>query len=350
MSTSVKRTLLGATVLLCFASALYHGFLMLTLADRGEVVSHLVFRVGFSMMLTGWFAYQFLLVREEAQAATDQAFASIVVLWGSPQLVTAEGLRRAVQDGLGISVPEDAVTGSASSLLWRYREHTFAIQNQRGPYDKAAIRDARCLPDTELRDALDNYMGWMSVELIQFPDGESIETSYRYMGPLVAELTGRQAVALHFPAAGYWAAWQESHDELLRCTDPLAAVNADGLPEDFEIPEGEPALLRAAEQARERWPEFVAAFRSRNNTQSYFVKIRLEEEEEEEFPWLSVAEVEDGTVVGTLDAETATLSYPPGMPIEARLEDVWDWMIVPAGGAAPIGYFAQEALSNAYAG
>jgi len=331
-------------------SAVYHGFLMLTMAEKGQVVSHLVFRVGFSLLMSGWFVYQYLMVREEAQAATDKAFASIVVLWGEPQLVTAEGWRRAVQDALGISVPEDAVTGSPSSLLWRYREHTFAIQNQRGAYDKAAIRDARCLPDAELRDALDNYMGWMSVELIQFPDGESIEGSYRYMGPVIAELCGRQAVALHFPAAGYWSAWQESHEDLLRSADPLALVNADGLPEEFEIPDGEPALLRAAEQARERWPEFVAAFRGRDNTQSYFVKIRLEEEEEEEFPWLSVTDVEDGAVVGTLDAETATLSYPPGMPIQGRLEDVWDWMIVPAGGAAPIGYFAQEALSNAYAG
>ncbi|MBS1824366.1 MAG: DUF2314 domain-containing protein [Acidobacteria bacterium] len=350
MSTIVKRNLLGLAFLLCLASAMYHGFLMVALAEKGQVVSHLVFRVGFSMLVGGWFIYQFLMVREEAQAATDKAFASIVVLWGSPQLLTAEGLRRAVQEGLGISVPEDAVTGNASSLLWRYREHTFAIQNQRGPYDKAAIRDARCLPDTQLRDALDNYMGWMSVELIQFPDGESIEASYRYMGPVVAELTGHQAVALHFPAAGYWSAWQETHDALLRSADPLAQVESDGVPDDFEIPDGEPALLLAAEQARSRWPEFVTAFRSRDNTQSYFVKIRLEEGEEEEFPWLSVSEVEDGALVGTLDAETATLSYPPGMPIEAKLEDVWDWMIVPAGGAAPIGYFGQEALSNAYAG
>lgn len=336
--------------MLCLVSAVYHGFLMLTLAEKGEVVSHLVFRVGFSLLVGGWFVYQFLMVREEAQAATDKAFASIVVLWGEPQLVTAEGWRRAVQDGLGISVPEDAVTGSASSLLWRYREHTFAIQNQRGAFDKAAIRDARCLPDASLRDALDNYMGWMSVELIQYPEGESIEGAYRYMGPVIAELCGRQAVALHVPPAGYWSAWQETHDALLRSTDPLALLNADGLPDDFEIPDGEPALFRAAEQARERWPEFVAAFRGRDSTQSYFVKIRLEEEEEEEFPWLSVTEVEDGAVVGTLDAETATLSYPPGMPIRGQLEDVWDWMIVPAGGAAPIGYFGQEALSNAYAG
>ncbi len=350
MSTSVKRSTLGLAILFCFASALYHGLLMVALADRGEVVSHLVFRVGFSLLLALWFAYQFLMVREEAQAATDKAFASIVVLWGEPQLVTAEGLRRAVQDAFGITVPEDAVTGNATSLLWRYREHTFAIQNQRGAFDKAAIRDARCLPDPVLRDALDNYLGWMSFELIQFPEGESIEASYRYMGPVVAELTGRQAVALHFPAAGYWSAWSESHEDLLRSAAPLEQVECGGLPDDCEIPEGEPALLRAAEQARERWGEFVAAFRSRDNTQSYFVKIRLREDEEEEFPWLSVSEVEEAAVVGTLDAETATLSYPPGMPIRGGLEDVWDWMIVPAGGAAPIGYFAQEALSNAYAG
>ena len=157
-------------VLLCLASALYFGFLMLALAEKGEVVSHLVFRVGFSMLLAGWFVYQFLLVREEAAAGTDRAFASIVVLWGEPQLVTAEGLRRAVEEAFGVSVPEDSVTGSATSMLWRYRDHLFSIQNRRGAYDKAAIRDARCLPDPALRDVLDNYLGWMSVEFIQFPE------------------------------------------------------------------------------------------------------------------------------------------------------------------------------------
>lgn len=346
MSTTVKRALLGLALFCSLAFAGYFGFLMLAQAERGEPVSHLAFRVGLLSILSYWFGYHLKeAFREDAGA--ENSFASIVVLWREPQLVTAEGVRRAAEAALGVSIGPDAVTGNASSVLWRHREHLFLIHNQRGAYHTAAIKDARCIPDAALREALDSYRGWMSVELIQYPEGASVEDSYRMMGPLVAELTGTQAAALFVAGAGFWAVWEEALADMLRGPDPLAAFDRGGVAVSFDVPDEEPALVRAAEEARRRWPEFVAAFRSRSRTQSYYVRIRLEDDEEQGFPWLSVSEVREDGVVGTLDAETATISYPPGMPIEGRLEDIWDWMIVPAGGAAPIGYFAQEALSNA---
>src|SRR6185369_15752073 len=97
-----------------------------------------------------------------------------------------------------------------------------------------------------------------------------------------------------------------------------------------DMPVDVPAMLVAAEEARNRWTEFAKAFQTREvNYYSFYVKIRLSEGEEHEFPWLSVVKVEGESVTATIDNEPISLSLKPGSMVTAPVSDVWDWMILP---------------------
>jgi uncharacterized protein YegJ (DUF2314 family) len=348
MSTNVRRGVLALAACLCVAAAIGHCMLMLSGIRDGQSVSNLTFRIVLWALLGAWLFYRFLEDDGIGESSSlDRPFASVVVLLGEPRLMTAEGLRRAAEKALGVDLEEDCFSGQSSSFLWEYRDHLYLINNSRGSYYTDSIKDARCIPDENLRGALDSYRGWLSVDLIRYPDGASIDSTYRVIGPLVTELHGADFVAMHVPAAGFWGVWEESYLELLLTSDVLGAIECGGVPSMCDFPAGEPALLRAAGEARQRWTEFVSAFQNRESTQSFYVKVGLMQGADREFPWLSVTGVDSRGVTGTLDNEGVTLSLRPGTTVVAPLDDVWDWMIVPAGGAAPIGYFTQEALPSA---
>jgi uncharacterized protein YegJ (DUF2314 family) len=353
MTTKVKRLLVGGV----FAFALLLFFVqlwtILWLAARGKGVDPEIARLGFCAIAVAWSGHYLkrLFVTDE-ERGVDRPLASIAVLLSEPRLMTEEGLSRAVENAIGVQFDptdpqaEQFVSGQSPTFFLQVRDFLFQVNNCKGGYHRDALVEAKCVPDERLQPTLVEHCSWLSIDLILYPEGSSVDAAFRIMCPVISELSGTDFLALHCPTAGYWGVWEESLHDVLQSTDPLGALEFGYVPPPVEAPDSEPALIVAAEQARSRWPEFVQAFQGRQSTQAFYVKVRLAEGDDQEFPWLSVRTIRDEGVVGTVDKEPETPGIRPGAEVQAALNDIWDWMILPPGGGPPIGFFGQDSMND----
>lgn len=352
MSTKVKRLLVGGV----FAFAVLLFFVQLTtlllLAARGQSVDPEIARLGFCAFALAWSGnYLRRLFATQEDHGVDRPLASIAVLLSEPRLMTEEGLARAVENAIGVEFDptdpqaEQFVSGQSPTFFVQVRDFLFQVNNCKGGYFKEYLVEAKCLPDERLQPTLVEHCSWLSIDLILYPEGSSVDAAFRIMCPVISELSGTDFLTLHCPTAGYWGVWDESLHDMLQSSDPLGALQFGYVP-PIEAPDSEPALIVAAEQARCRWPEFVQAFEGRQSTQAFYVKVRLAEGDDQEFPWLSVRTIQEEAVIGTVDKEPESPGIRAGVEVQATLNDIWDWMILPPGGGPPIGYFGQDTATE----
>jgi uncharacterized protein YegJ (DUF2314 family) len=353
MSTKVKRISVG--IVFAFAVFLFFAqvWAILWFAASGRSIDSEIAKLGFCALAVAWSGrYIKRLFSAEEQQGLDKPLASMAVLLSEPRLMTEEGLARAVENALGVEFDtndpqaEQFVSGQSPTFFLQVRDFLFQVNNCKGGYHADALIEAKCVPDQRLQPTLVEHCSWLSIDLILYPEGSSIDAAIRVMAPIISELSGTDFLALHCPTAGYWGVWEESLHDVLLSPDPLGSLEFGYVPQAVDAPDEEPVLLQAAEQARSRWPEFVQAFQGRQSTQAFYVKVRLMEGDDQEFPWLSVRTIEEEAVIGTVDKEPETPGIRPGSEVRAAPSDIWDWMILPGGGGPPIGFFGQETMAE----
>ena len=85
-------------------------------------------------------------------------------------------------------------------------------------------------------------------------------------------------------------------------------------------------LRESVATAKERWPEFKAAFAERDAGQSFSVKAPISVDDNTEFIWVNVEEISDGKVTGTLGNEPVDLgNLRLGSTVTFSENDVNDW-------------------------
>jgi uncharacterized protein YegJ (DUF2314 family) len=101
-------------------------------------------------------------------------------------------------------------------------------------------------------------------------------------------------------------------------------------------------MKAAVAEARQRWPEFVAAFQSRAG--EYFsVKAPIRSAGNTEFIWIHVDALDGDTVRGRLGNDPVDLGHlKEGDAVSVPLGEVNDWAFLQAG--QPIGMFTVSVL------
>lgn len=91
----------------------------------------------------------------------------------------------------------------------------------------------------------------------------------------------------------------------------------------------DPRLEKAAQEARRRWPEFMAEFNRREANVSYAVKIPFKVKGGgSEHMWVQVTAVEGNTIRGVLDSEpTKDVGYKYKDAVSTTLDQVEDWLV-----------------------
>ncbi len=115
------------------------------------------------------------------------------------------------------------------------------------------------------------------------------------------------------------------------------------------ISDDDPRMKAAVEEAKRRWPEFVAAFKARQPGGNYAVKAAITRGDNTEFIWLEVIGLEPEYIHGKLANDPVDLGgLKLGDQVEAPLSDLNDWAYSHKEGGEPIGLFTVKVVADAW--
>jgi uncharacterized protein YegJ (DUF2314 family) len=203
---------------------------------------------------------------------------------------------------------------------------TFLVNNYARPYIEDLEEVSEEIQELRLRQAVRDHRAWLSVD--QFgPARISEEESFRWIGRLLAELIDTDCTAIFCPANSRGCVYEPDLDDMLRGPDPLQIFEANQRPPVLAISENDPLMVRAVQEARERWPEFVAAFEERQSGDVFSVKAPLTDGEATEFMWLSVGAIENNIIFGRLDNDPVNIGrIKSGDRVRVAVADLNDWL------------------------
>lgn len=222
----------------------------------------------------------------------------------------------------------------------------FLVNNYARPYIEDVEEVSEEIQELRLRQAVREHRAWLSVD--QFgPAHLSEEASFHWIGRLLAELIDNDCTAIFCPANSRGCVYEPELDDLLRGPDPLQIFESHQRPPVLEISDTDPLMMQAVQEARDRWPEFVAAFEERQAGDVFSVKAPLSDGDMTEFMWLSVGAIENNIVFGRLDNDPVSIGrIKSGDRVRVSVDDLNDWLYTQ--GTRQHGGFTVAVLTKLY--
>lgn len=109
-----------------------------------------------------------------------------------------------------------------------------------------------------------------------------------------------------------------------------------------EVSEDDPRIVAAREKARETFPDFIKAFKSRKAGDIFTVEVYYQGAE---YIQLQVLKASDSEITGTVDCYPENVSLQRGEMVTVQLTDMntlSDWAIYDAEGESQGGFVAEE--------
>jgi uncharacterized protein YegJ (DUF2314 family) len=241
------------------------------------------------------------------------------------------------------------VVGMEISSVIRFRERMILVNYFPSPYVADPQAAAENISDLRLKSLFAEHTAWLSCDAMgedDFSDPEVVREWYRVLGPLLAELVDENCLAIFLPLTDHLFANMPETLETLRSSDPLASLQEEAPVPVIQISGDDPRMVAAVEEARRRWPEFVAALESQTG-RNFGVKAPITYGDNTEFIWLEVTAVENDVIYGTLANEPMNLgSLKLGSRVRTSLAELNDWGYIDAAGK-PQGMFTVKVLVDA---
>lgn len=203
--------------------------------------------------------------------------------------------------------------------------------------------DAVCetIVDLRVRELFCEHKAWVSFDSMSIDESstpEEITAEYGKLAKLLEEFLDENCLLIFVPEAQHAYPINEETRRALQSDDPLAALRDTSTAPVVGISPDDPQMIEAEAQARERWPEFAAAFEA-SAGEHFIVKAPVTHGECVEFIWLEVTAIEGEQVYGTLANEPANLGpLRLGSKVKVAAADVNDWLYVDDAGNAQGGF------------
>ena len=257
---------------------------------------------------------------------------SLVFLRRCPFPMREELLHAAAERAFKVTLPRgdpnatDFVVVNQPTSMVKVGSWVFAVHNFPTPYMEDYRHAAEEIRELRLRHAIESHRAWLSVDLLNKPEGAQDQRVYQMIGRLLAEFDDGQCLALFWPSRGNLRPYDQSMIDHLRGEHPLEATARPPIPPVTEVAGEDPRLLAAVSEARMRFPEFVRAFETGEGSY-HSVKAPITVGQRTEYIWISVTDFDGPTIRGTLGNEPVDL---PGLHrgdiVETTLDDLNDWV------------------------
>jgi len=227
------------------------------------------------------------------------------------------------------------------------------IHNVDAPYFDDPDAVAESVREIRVRQAIEQHRAWVAVDVVQWfgaEDDEGRRHAYRLIARLLAELADENCLAVVEPVEGRVFLYDPTTEEKLRSDDPLEALCDWYYPPVLVIEADDPEMQAAVNEARRRWPDFVAAFEARHDQHGdeeppFLVKAPFTDGEHVEFMWVRVTGIENQIIYGVLENMPANVrSIHVGQRVRVRLDNLNDWMCILDG--KPAGAFTLQVLAK----
>ncbi|HYG75346.1 MAG TPA: DUF2314 domain-containing protein [Planctomycetota bacterium] len=274
---------------------------------------------------------------------------SIVLLLKEPRHLDDKMLQKIAEKAWNCEFPagENAtefVVGTPPALIIKYRDFMFLVNVFPMPYLKDKEKAAEQIAELRLKHHFLEHTAWWSVDLLGEHTEEQIKEGFTYIGRLVAELADSNCLLLYSPTNQYMNVYTPEMQEKLRGPDPLKDFAAErSFAPVTGISGDDPRMVAAVEEARRRWPEFVAAFETRKSGQKFAIKAPFSDGEHTEYMWMSVSGIENDVIYGQLENDPVNVrGMKLGSRVKTTLPDLNDWIY--SNGNEPVGGFTIKIL------
>lgn len=236
-----------------------------------------------------------------------------------------EELRFADGDNFAMATP-------MGSYMVRLNGHMHGVIAHDNPYfeDEQAAIDS--VHDQRSKQALAEHKCWIAVDHIgEEPRKAELGATYGRIGRLLLELidpTLCKAVLL--PRQQRFYPWREGMDAALASEDVLAALNDVAHVPVTPVDGNSPEMKAAVAEAKQRWPEFEAAFQSKRGD-AFGVKFLLHGDDDDscEFPWMEVTGIHGKIIQGRLANEPiGRADLHEGSKVATCLAELNDWLYI----------------------
>ncbi|PYV68279.1 MAG: hypothetical protein DMG96_36850 [Acidobacteria bacterium] len=275
-----------------------------------------------------------LLLRERIHLADELLHSAIVKAWG-----------RDVREE-----DKEYVVNKPPVCFVKFEDIVLLINNVGKPYVTEEYKQRQASEEFREKRQLNAVMehrAFFTVDLMhpKDPGGSVKQNCYRRMCALAAEFVDANCMAASFPETGHFRPYDGELKNVLRSDHPLKAVTQWEQVPVVMIEEDDAKLRGATEEARKRWPEFVAAFRERKADQPFSVKAPFRDGEDVEWMWVTVSGITEDAVEGSLGNAPVNLrNIGEGDHVRMPISSIADWGYLV--GNKMIGGFSVEVLTR----
>lgn len=279
----------------------------------------------------------------------DRVLVSLVLLHAAPVGLDRETIERLVKNALGheelgvfgpLELPGE---GNNTGFPISKGPYRFSISVVNKPYhggEEPTLREPRNDAEAAALSGYRQHVAWIGIDNHTSPE-EDVPTDdasiFPYLGRIAAAIAEHATpLALLTPTYAELTAWKPELAETLRGPEPLRVFGENltrVCPPIIQASTDNEALNAAMEHARERLPEFIAAFEQRDpnaseEDQGFYVKCRFEEDDDVEHMWVEVQEISAKTLRGKLLNEPGSLTkWKVDDIVEMEHQTIGDWLI-----------------------
>lgn len=220
--------------------------------------------------------------------------------------------------------------GSGMSFIINTEARQFLINSFTRPYMAEPEKYAESITDMRLQRAVAAHQAWISADLFGKPNSPAERKRiYDQLGKMLAPFADEDCLAVYCPELERCNEYAPEVVEKLKSGSPLEIFEEPTNAPVVNISGADPRMIAAVAEARQRWPEFVAAFESRPATAEspFIIKARFSNGTSEEFMWVSVTGISGETISGQLENSPASLTHIKiGDTVTVPLADLNDWL------------------------
>jgi uncharacterized protein YegJ (DUF2314 family) len=218
------------------------------------------------------------------------------------------------------------VVGQNPSFIVKAPGMTLLVNNFPRRYFDDDDSPGDTINELRLRRALEMHTAWLSVDLLSMDNGKQLRTdAYPLLAKFFAELIDDDCLAIYTPETGRLLAYEPALAEKLRGPNPLEIFGEMNFAPVVQVADDDPRMKAAVAEARQRWPEFVAAFSARAG-EHFAVKAPVTVDDNTEFIWIEVERIDGAIIHGKLANDPVALGdMKIEDPVTVSIDQLNDW-------------------------